>query len=190
MPQIYIIGYIIDFLEVYGTYIYYAVVVASTAYTIRSNQIQKNRINSAIRDAMGITQSVRNTVQPRNYIYGRRRVGGPWVYAQESGADRKYLNIVQALASHEVDAMESFFFNEEQVYRSGDGSIGGTYSGKAWIHYNTGYSGQSALSPLLANCYTVDSNFVGNGIAYMYAFLTYDTNVFANGIPNLSAVIR
>ena len=37
---------------------------------------------------------------------------------------------------------------------------------------------------------SVDSNFIGKGIAYLYVRLEYDQNVFANGIPLFTAIVK
>lgn len=43
---------------------------------------------------------------------------------------------------------------------------------------------------LLAASAEIDANFVGTGIAYLYVRLEHDTEVFANGVPVITAVVK
>lgn len=90
-----------------------------------------------------------------------------------------------------------------------DGTLGYSFSSAEIIakDYGTGFvtgdkwkskiriqkfdgSQTTAPSDLVAESSQVGSNFVGNGIAYLYVRFAYDQDVFANGLPLITAVVK
>jgi hypothetical protein len=139
----------------------------------------------------GALASTRDALAPHKVIYGRSRLGGTIVYL-ESTSDNKYLHAVLALAGHEIDAIEKFYFGDEEVTIDGSGNVsGGTYSGKARIQYKLGTADQTAFSDLVSES---DSNWTTNhrlrGRAAVYIRLEYDQDVYPNGMPNFSFLVR
>jgi hypothetical protein len=133
------------------------------------------------------TQSVKSPIASKKIVYGRTRVGGTIVYLESTGSDNKYLHMVLALAAHEIDALEKVYFDDELVW---DGSYQDDWSSYARINFHDG-SQTTADSDLVAES---DGNWTSshvlNDTAYLYLRLTFDRDKFANGIPNISAVIR
>lgn len=64
--------------------------------------------------AQARTQVVRSAVANRNIIYGRAMVSGPLVFAASTNKNNR-LHLVIALAGHEVEDIESVWFNDELV---------------------------------------------------------------------------
>ena len=137
------------------------------------------------------TVTSRQPIAPHGVIYGRSRIGGVVLY-MESTNSNKYLHMVVAIAGHEIDAIESFYFNEKQITIDGSGNVtGGQYNGKARIQYKLGTDGQTAFSDLVSES---DGKWTANhrvrGSALVYLRLEYDQDAYFNGIPNLSVIVR
>lgn len=133
------------------------------------------------------TQSVKSPIASRKIVYGRSRVGGTIVYLESTGSDNKYLHMVLALAAHEVDGLEKVYFDDELVW---EGSYQDDWSSYARINFHDG-SQTTADSDLVSESeggWT--SSHVLNDTAYLYLRLKFDRDKFANGVPNISAVVR
>ena len=123
--------------------------------------------------------------------YGRVRQGGTILY-MESTESNKFLHMVIALTGHEIDAVEKIYFNETEVTLDGSGFVtGGQYDGKARVQYKLGTTDQTAFSDLVSESdgkWTSDHRVRGR--ALLYVRFEYDQNVYFNGMPNVSALIR
>ena len=137
------------------------------------------------------TVTSRQPIAPHNVIYGRTRIGGTILYMESTNAN-KYLHVVVAIAGHEIDEVEKFYFNDVEVTIDGSGNVeAGQYKDKARIQYKLGTDDQTAFADLVAES---DGKWTNNhrvrGRALVYMRLEYDQNVFINGVPNLSVVVR
>ena len=137
------------------------------------------------------TVTSRQPIAPHVVAYGRTRLGGTILY-MESTNSNKYLHMVIALTGHEIDAVESIYFNDVVVPIDGSGNVtSGQYAGKARIKYKLGTADQTAFDDLVAES---DGKWTANhrvrGRALLYVRLEYDQDVYYNGMPNVSAVIR
>jgi len=147
----------------------------------------------------GRSVMTREAAQSRKIVYGRARIGGNIVYLESTGTDNKYLYLVIAVAGHEIDAYEEVWFNDEKVWD------GGNFT-SAWKSPNTASTSPYVdLSFHLGNQTAADSGLVtasatNNGkwtndhklldTAYMVVRLEHDVDKFAQGLPNISTVIR
>lgn len=139
----------------------------------------------------GTTVTSRQALAPHRIVYGRTRVGGTIAYMQATDSN-KYLHMIVTLAGHEIDAVESIYFNDDLLTLDGSGNVtSGTYSGKAVIESKLGTSGQTAFTNLIsASGGKWTTNHRLRGIACLYVRLEYDSNVYPSGIPNITAIIR
>jgi alpha-tubulin suppressor-like RCC1 family protein len=141
-------------------------------------------------------QMVRSPISARQIIYGRVKTSGTIVYLQESGARNEYLNMVLAVAGHEVQEIGDVYFNEDLVLSgAGDGSATGKYAGHADIYKKLGASGQTAFSPLVTETSTATVGKWTNdhkltGIACVYVRLKWNQEIFTGGIPNVSFIVK
>jgi hypothetical protein len=137
------------------------------------------------------TVTSRQPIAPHNVIYGRTRIGGTILYMESTNAN-KYLHVVVAIAGHEIDAIEKFYFNDAEVTIDGSGNVNaGQYKDKARIKYKLGTDDQTAFADLVAESGSKwTNNHRVRGRALVYMRLEYDQNVFINGVPNLSVVVR
>ena len=140
------------------------------------------------------SQMVRSPIAARNIIYGRCRASGTVVYMSTTGSKNEYLHIVIALAGHEIEEIEEVYFNDDLVPLVSNTPTG-FYNGVARVNKHLGVSGQTADTDLINDTASLTdgkwtSDHKLSGIAYLYVRLTWDTEKFPSGIPNISAVIK
>lgn len=140
------------------------------------------------------SQMVRSPISARNIIYGRCRVSGTVVYLSTTGSKNEYLHIVVALAGHEIEEIEEVYFNDDLVPLVSNTPTG-FYNGVARVNKHLGGTGQTADTDLINDTASLtDGKWTSDhrlqGIAYLYVRLTWDTEKFPSGIPNISAVIK
>ena len=140
-------------------------------------------------------------VADHQIIYGRTKVGGAVVY-KEATDNNKFLHIVVAMAGHEVEEIETVYFNDEALTLDGDGFVTAPdkYVGKddddndvyfVRIKTHTGSPTQAADADLVsesAGKWTNDHRL--QGVAYIYARLEFEADAFPNGEPNITAIIK
>jgi hypothetical protein len=134
----------------------------------------------------GIEQTVKKPAMARQLIYGRAKVGGNIVYFDNTGANNRYLHMVIAIAGHEIDAYEKVYFNDEVVW---DGSYQGDWADYARIKFYKGDQ-TSADSDLVTESSGWNNNCKLLDTAYLYVRLDYDQEKFADGVPNISCLVR
>ena len=140
------------------------------------------------------SQMVRSPISARNVVYGRCRVSGTVVYLSTTGSKNEWLHIVVAIAGHEIEEIEEVYFNDDLVPLVRNTPTG-LYNGVARGHKHLGGSGQTADTDLINDTASLTdgkwtSDHKLSGIAYLYVRLTWDTEKFPSGIPNISAVIK
>ncbi len=139
------------------------------------------------------TLQIQQPITADRIIYGEVRVSGPLVFAA-STSDEQYLHLVIALARHEVEAIDEIWVGDQIVpndYIDSNGNvIAGRYSGKLRIKKYLGLDGQTADPDLIAEVTEWTSEHRGRGVAYIYARLQKDRDVYPTGAPNFSAVVR
>lgn len=135
----------------------------------------------------GLSTTVKSPTQARPVIYGRTRTAGTLVYVQTTGDDNKYLHLVQAMAGHPIDGYEKIYINDELAWENG--TTVAKFADK--VRFKT-YDGTqtTADTDLVTESSEWDSTCVLNDTPYIYVRLEYDTDLFANGIPNITATLR
>jgi hypothetical protein len=143
------------------------------------------------------SQMVRSPISARTVAYGRSRVSGTIVYMSTTGSTNQYLHMVVALAGHEIEEIEEIYFNDELVPLDpiNTNEPTGFYAGVARVNKHLGESTQLADSDLVTDTASLTdgrwtSDHKLSGIAYVYVRLTWDTEKYPSGIPNISAVIK
>lgn len=136
----------------------------------------------------GMTQNIRQAITTRRSIYGECRVGGAMTFVETTSGD-KYLHMVLTICDRESQELGEVWFDDVSIAPDAlDGSgnvISGTYSGKARIKKYLGTAAQTADSDLVSET-SVDSNFRGQGVTYLYVRLLFDRNVFPGKIPTIT----
>lgn len=139
----------------------------------------------------GLMVNATDPAAPHDIVYGAVRKGGIRTYVESTGTENKFLHMILVLAGHELEAIDDIYLNDEVVTvdaTSGFVTSGG-WNSKVRIKKHLG--DQTVVDSLLAaESNQITSNFVGNGIAYLYIRLEYDQDVFANGVPLITAKVR
>ena len=65
----------------------------------------------------------RGATEPRQLVLGRARVSGPLFFVGSYGANREHLVFTLALAAHEIDAVETIFFDDMPVILDGSNNV-------------------------------------------------------------------
>lgn len=155
-----------------------------------------------------LTASVKDAAAPREIVYGEVRKGGVITHL-ESTDDNQYLHMFVALAGHEIESVESIYINDEDQtanWARNSGLINGgsatDWKNKVRVFAHLGAQTSASdtfedSTKTLANTYhtetelsDVNSNFIGKGVAYLYVRHEYDKDVYADGIPEISVVVR
>ena len=140
-------------------------------------------------EAQGRDQVVRSSVATRKIVYGRAMVSGPLIFSASSGTKNSTLWLVIALAGHEVDAIETVYLNETPLPSLGDITTG-PYAGKVRVNAHRGNPGDPADADLIAANVGWTAAHKLTGVAYLAIRLTWDQDVFPQGIPNIKALVR
>ncbi len=141
-------------------------------------------------EAQGRLVNFNDTTAPRTLIYGKVRVGGLIAHAEATNDD-KYLHLVILLASHEVNAIDTVYFDGKALTLSGNNVTSpARFNGKAKVYTKLGTDGQSAQSNLVSASSSWTNAHKLSGIAYLYVRLEYDQDVFATGIPEITALVE
>jgi len=149
----------------------------------------------------GVTTSAKAPTAPYRIIYGETRVGGTIVFAETTSATNEFLHIVYVMAGHEVDEISEIYLNDDEVSleTSSNDSNGipiftptssDQYNGKLQIKKHLGNDDQVADATLVSALSNWTTNHRIQGKAYIYARFKFDSDVYPNGVPNLSAVIK
>ena len=143
------------------------------------------------------SQMVKQPLISRKIVYGRQKVSGGIVYMKTTGKS-EFLNIIVAIASNELNSIEKIFFNDDELTLDGSGNVTAPsqYVGKAQVLTGLGADDQQSHATIVLHTLGLNSSSGLNfddrfqGIAYIYARLTYDADAFPNGIPNISAIVQ
>lgn len=136
------------------------------------------------------TLTVRQPAAPRRVIYGQAKVGGVMVFLHATNSD-SHLHIIQTLAGHEVEEIGDIYLNDELVPLDGSGNATGKYAGYVRIIKHLGSTTQTADTTLIAEApdkWTSAHRL--RGVAYLYIRLIGNSDLFPNGVPNFSAIVK
>ena len=183
-----------------------------SSLTSRNTSVQKNAYDSQANNRQTM---VKQPILPRDTVYGATKKSGGILFV-ESTNNNKRLHLVIQVASHEIQSFDKIYFNEEELTLA---SIGTDSNGPTRFKVSSPskFSKDSNASGLpLSIFYTrqavefklhkggddqlADADLVTQvskwttdhrlrGIAYIYAQLDYDADMFPNGLPNISAEI-
>lgn len=177
---------------------YGAILVGATAVTatLVDALVPKSK---SVKGTEGLLTNVKEAAAPADIVYGQVRKGGVITYLESTGTANKYLHMIITLAGHEVEEIGDIYindkiatFNVNNVTTATDGTDTDNYQSKVYIRKFTGSATQDIQSTLsgLTNKPTLPTTFKGRGVACIYVRLEYDSNVFTNGVPIFSAIIK
>lgn len=141
------------------------------------------------------TQMVRSPIAARQIVYGQTKVSGVLVYISTTGTKNEFLHMVIALAGHEVEEIGDVYFNDELALTGAGSAASGRFTGYAEIYKKLGGDTQTAETNLIAATSGLTNGKWTSahrlrGIAYIYVQLKWSDQVWAGGIPNVSAMVK
>lgn len=141
---------------------------------------------------------------PRNVVFGRDRVSGPmacFFSFEENG--NLYHRFAVVLAGHESDAIESIWFDDDELTIDGTGAVTApakyTNNGSPLFIVNNFLGGQSQLASTMlmegaakaGDASAWDGSRLGIGVTYVAIQMEANYDALAKiGIPNVSAIVR
>ena len=131
------------------------------------------------------------------FVYGEVRKGGNITFAKAEGTNNQYLHQILVLAAHEVESIGDIYLNDEVASFDTDGiTVTTTATGednevdwKSKVQIRKFDGSQTTADSSLATLTGV-SNFIGKNIAFLHIRYEYDKNVFADGIPLVTAKVK
>lgn len=127
----------------------------------------------------GILLNKASNNAPIPVIYGSRRVGGTRVFIETTGETNQYLHIVLVLCEGVISAINT-------VYLDGVPTTDSRFSGHIRINKHLGASDQVADSDLVSEITAWTSDHRLQGVAYIYARLKYNPDVYRR-MPEITA---
>jgi len=149
----------------------------------------------------GVTITSKSPTQPYRIMYGSTRVGGTLVYGQTTSDTNEFLHLVIIYAGHEVDDISSIYLNDdivslETLSNDSNGipiytpTSGDQYYEKLLIKKHLGNDDQLADANLVADVTQWTTDHKISGKTYLYVKLTFDSDVYTNGVPNISVILK
>lgn len=199
-----------------GQIIIGGLVFAGASYVVSSALIPKPKIPDLKGSGSAGLSNVIDGIAPFEIVYGQVRKGGIKTYFEDTNSN-KYHHVFLTIAGHEVEEIGDIYINDVNVTASGDytsstGLVGGDWEGKVKVlkmrgnqtsqsatfqdtsitlaNIVAGHDGSSALFSGSGMTASQKSNFIGQGIAFLYIRFEYDRDVFSNGVPVVSAVVK
>jgi hypothetical protein len=158
--------------------------VTSWALRALSPKPSLGRSNSA-----GILINAKDATASHEFVYGQVRKGGVVTYYETTPSNQnKFLHQIIVLAGHELHEIGDIYINDELVAFDGD-FVTEKWKSKIRIQKFRGNQ-TSAPASLLDESNQINENFIGQGLAYLYVRYEYDQDVFSNGIPLITAVVK
>lgn len=148
------------------------------------------------REAVDRLQTVRSSIEPHRVIYGQIRVAGALTFATSSGAKNDYWHMTITLAGHEVEEIGDIWINDEVIpladFDTNGNVTAGKYAGLIRVKRYLGRDDQLADPTLISEAPNGEwtSADRGRGRAYIYVRVQYDRDLFASGLPNVTAVVK
>jgi len=134
---------------------------------------------------------------PRRKIYGKTLISGNCVYAESTGSNNDYIDMVIVLGEGEIDGIESVYIGETAVAidSGSEGSMrrpvsSSKFFGYAEFYFHHGAIGQTYNSTLASRQGNWTAAHRLRGIAYVYVRLLYHKDIFPSGIPNMRFVMK
>lgn len=165
------------------------------------------KFDSGAMSSSGLLVNGRESAAPQQFVYGEIRKGGTVTFYESTGDDNKFLHQIIVLAGHEVHDITNIFINDTIQSLDSNGFVSSSeWDSKIRVYKHLGnqtsatddfanVSGKNLANTLIADSEltgddALDSNFVGKGLAYLYVRYEYDREVFANGLPIVTATVQ
>lgn len=172
-----------------------SLVVGSLAMSVVTSFLLRALMPKPPSSSQGLLTNARSALAPHDLVYGQIRKGGTVTFIESTGSKNEYLHQIISLAGHEVEEIGDIYINDEIVAVDGPSGFVSTdkwqdgANSKIRIKKHLGADTQTADTDLVSET-SVTSDFKGQGIAYIYVRMQYHKDVFADGIPLFTAVVK
>lgn len=150
----------------------------------------KPSVGQAAAGGYNVTQT--SSVADHQIVYGKTKVSGVRVFDGTTGEENKYLHRVIAFTGHEINSFEEIYLNDEVVTLDGNGNVTSPsrYNGFVRINTHLGADDQVTDSDLVSEVIEWTTDHRLQGLSYIYVRYQFSQDVFPNGVPELSVVIK
>jgi hypothetical protein len=170
------------------------VIAVQTAASVGLSALTRPRQQGQSFEDPGLQlQPQRGGTIPRTIVYGETLTAGHIVYINSTGQDNKFLDMIIAIGDGgPYESIEAVYFDEEELTLDGSGNVTSPskYDGFATIITTLGSESQSAISQAVSNITAWTTNHAGKGICHAYVRLTYDAEVWTQGLPTIRFKVR
>jgi len=144
--------------------------------------------------------TVRGTVQPQGFTYGRDMISGPLIWAQVAGDGSEDLHRIVAMHGREIDSIIAYRIDDDDISIGSPGDMstavgavtGGKFAGVLEIDRRLGSTTQTAMGGMTGTFPSLwTSDHRARSWSLMYAKMTLEAGdtTYENGIPqNLRAL--
>jgi hypothetical protein len=191
---------------VLGSPAFFSTLAVTAVGTFIGSLLSKPLSNPTVEN-FGSKVSNINPIAPRQIVYGQTKVGGTIVYAKSNGTDNAYLNIIVAIAGHEIQSIEKIFINKKEVTATSateDSTTVFTVTNTDFVNtensnafasgrlikyaFGLGADNQEMNGFTIANTdFTADHDL--KGIAYVHFKMTYDQSKLTS-LPEINFEIK
>lgn len=159
-----------------------AALLSAAAYGATALLAESPNLGNFINGLRGQLVSNKSPSAPTRVVYGKTRLGGTVIFLESTGDTNQTLFQVTAIAGHEITAFDEIYINEDY--------FGGTYKGSSSaFNYDT-LLGTDTQSPSSLLSTTSASGYQYKGIACLISKYEYNQDVYTQGVPNVTAVVR
>ncbi len=149
----------------------------------------------------GQTLDVMSSVDTHKIIYGKTRIGGTRLLATTTdtatgmagaGSANKILHLLYVFTSHEIEEFSEIYFGDQLITLDVDGYVTTAPFGPrfARVKKHLGAADQAADPLMVSDVPGWTTNHRARGRAYLYVRFEYNATAFAQGVPQVSAVIK
>lgn len=148
-------------------------------------------------EAASQTIMAKDPVSPRQLVYGNTKISGTVVFLHKTGTKGEFIHMILAVAGHKISSVDEIYFEDELVEIDEDGNGTGKWEDFLRIKTHLGDDDQTADTDLIAEAgnneddepiWTTDHRL--RGIAYLYIRFKYSNDLYPNGIPNVSVIVK
>lgn len=170
-----------------------ATYVATTLVTSWALTALSPKPSFGVANSRGLLVNARDPISAQDFVYGKVRKGGIISYLEVTDSPSTtngYLHQIITLCGHTVNSVGDIYINDEVVTLDSNGFVTSSpWNSKIRVKKYTG--SQTTTDPsLLAESSVINSSFVGRETAYLYVRFEFDPEVFANGVPLITAVVE
>jgi hypothetical protein len=173
----------------------WAVVVRTVLINVVLGYLTKALSDSPKQYVPPVNVTVRNATENRRLAFGKIRCGGTVVFYRAAGANNDFLHYLVVYTGHQVQSIDTLWFDNQAVTSSqigGGGAVtAGPFAANMWIWKYLGTSSQAADSDMVSAFGPIwTSSHQLKGCAYVHIKMQRSDVAYPQGAPqNVTALI-